>query len=295
MGKMVDLTNKQFGKLMVIKRVEDYISPSGKSRDSQWLCKCECGNEVVKRKSNLCSGSTKSCGCGKAESLIGKTFNMLTVIERDNNKVYSNGKTYVMWKCRCECGNVLSVSALHLKNGHTKSCGCMHRNNAKKLNYSHGGRSKDDPGKNRLYGVWSNMKNRCNNQNCKEYKHYGGRGIVVCEEWEKNFESFCTWAFNNGYDASVKRGKCTLDRINVDGNYCPENCRWVDQKTQCNNTRKNVRLVYNNEEHTLSEWRDITNIPIETIRWRINNGWEIKDVLSIIDDKQRGEVDTIGQ
>lgn len=279
MGKYNDLTGKRFGKLVVVKRVEDYIGPSG-NRGTQWLCKCDCGNEVVKRGANLCSGSTKSCGCGRAENLVGKKYNMLTVIGRDDNKVYSNGHTYVMWKCKCDCGNIVSVSALHLKNGHTKSCGCLHDNRVKYMNYTHGGKSKDNPDKNRLYSIWSCMKDRCINPNSTSYINYGGRGIKVCDEWENDFESFMIWAINNEYDPHAERGACTLDRIDVNGNYCPDNCRWVNQKTQCNNTRRNIHIEYNDETHTIAEWSDISGLPASIIYSRIRLGWDTEKVFS---------------
>ena len=118
--------------------------------------------------------------------------------------------------------------------------------------------------KTRLYKRWTDMKKRCFNPNNKRYERYGGRGIKVCEEWEKSFLSFYEWSINNGYNDSL-----SIDRINSDGNYCPENCRWIPFEEQCNNRRSNVVFGYNGEKHNLMQWCKLLDLDYKFIHNRI--------------------------
>ena len=200
----------------------------------------------------------------KLIDMTGRRYGKLTVIARGNNK----GKR-VKWICKCDCGKILEIDGTLLRI-RQRSCGC-----ARKENIKHGMTNS------RLYSVWSNMRSRCTNPNNKKYPAYGGRGITVCEEWQ-SFEPFMEWALANGYDEKAPRGQCTLDRIDFNGNYCPENCRWATNKTQCNNTRQNRILEHNGERHTMAEWAEITGINQSTISLRINKrGWTIEEALTI--------------
>lgn len=171
----------------------------------------------------------------KVKDLTGLRFGRLTVVCRAG----SNERGRAMWECLCACGNYVTVVGKLLLNGDTKSCGCLIRRNAECLNLKHG---QARAGKvERLYKVWLSMKTRVHNPNSNVYKHYGGRGITICKEWDESYAAFSEWAMSHGYDAGAKRGMCTLDRIDVNGGYSPENCRFVDQRTQMKNTRKSVK------------------------------------------------------
>lgn len=120
------------------------------------------------------------------------------------------------------------------------------------------------------------MKSRCYCKTEPNYRKYGARGITVCEEWRDNYASFMEWAYANGYDETLPRGACTIDRIDVNGNYCPENCRWITHKQQQSNRTNNHLIEYNGETHTVTEWSELLNINVSTIRGRLfNYGWDV--------------------
>lgn len=270
MSKFKDLTGQRFGKLMVVSRADDYIKPNG-TKIIQWKCVCDCGNEVVVRGEYLRSGDTKSCGCLTSENLVGMKFGRLTVMDRESPK---SKKAKGLWVCKCECGNVIKVNTSDLKSGNTTSCGCKRKETLRQLRTKHG------ESNTRLYNVWSDMKKRCYNTKNVDYKNYGGRGITVCDEW-MDFQNFYEWAIANGYDETAPRGQCTIDRIDVDGCYEPENCRWVDRYIQMNNKRNNRILTYNGESHTLAEWCEIVNIPYSCLKSRLNKlHWSVEKTLT---------------
>lgn len=217
-----ELVGKRFGRLFVIGE-----GPVRKNRNVCWVCKCDCGKTKIIAGHSLKSGATKSCGCLKKETLktvnigrkskrlvdlTGEKFGRWTVIKRAQNG--KNGRT--MWLCECECGTFRSVqaSSLKAKKNMSKSCGCYERDNPSGL--SHGG------SKTRIYRIWIQIKTRCGNPNWHSYHRYGGRGIKICDKWNNSFESFQKWALKFGYKEHL-----TIDRINNDASYCPENCQWI--------------------------------------------------------------------
>lgn len=206
------------------------------------------------------------------EDLTGRKFNKLYVKNRAPDYVSPKGKKVVMWECCCDCGKTITVASFKLKSGDTKSCGCFSRSMAT----THGLHDT------RLYKIWCNMKSRCYNTSVIEYNDYGGRGITVCDEWLHDFQAFYDWAMSNGY-----RDDLTIDRIDVNGNYEPSNCRWVSMKVQSNNTRKNHVLTYNGEAHTVSEWAEILHINKHTLSNRILRGWTVERALTeVVHSKQ---------
>ena len=133
----------------------------------------------------------------------------------------------------------------------------------------------------RLYNVWASMKSRCLNKNNPAYPRYGGRGITICDEWMNNFSSFARWAYENGYMDDAKRGDCTLDRIDSNGNYEPLNCRWVSFNIQNNNRRDNVLIEHNGVTHTMAEWSRIVGISTKVLHYRLKHGYSVDEALSL--------------
>lgn len=202
----------------------------------------------------------------KTEDLTGQKFGRLLVKARAPNKIYPSGQQATMWICVCDCGQTKTIRSSSLKNGSTQSCGCLHIEKMTKHNQS----------KTRLYGIWTDMKQRCCNPRNKFFADYGGRGIAVCEEWEKNFDNFAHWAMTNGY-----RSTLTIERRDVNGNYSPANCTWATQKQQQRNKRNNRLIEYNGATHTVVEWAEILGINKVTLSGRLNaHGWSVEDALS---------------
>lgn len=205
--------------------------------------------------------------------LTSQKFGRLTVLKFSHKIEKGNNRRYY-WLCKCDCGNETIVNSASLKNGHTLSCGCLRVENLKKVIDKHNQTGSD------LYYVWAQIKQRCNNKNNKRYKDYGGRGITVCNEWLNDFISFYNWAMANGYDENAPRGKCTIDRIDVNGNYEPSNCRWLTNKKQQNNKRNNHFVTYNNETLTVTQMAEKYNINVNTFRNRVAKGWNIDKCIN---------------
>lgn len=201
----------------------------------------------------------------KRQFTKGTRYGKLTIISPTNKRSGGN----IIYKCICDCGKECYVSSGNLGKS-TNSCGCLVEVNKIKHNKS----------QTKLYDVWINMKQRCNNPKNPRYKNYGGRGIKICDEWN-DFNNFYTWANQNGYDEAlnINKKQCTLDRIDVNGDYEPSNCRWISNKEQQNNKTDTVFYEYNGERHTISEWADLYNLPLGNLKSRISKGWDIKKIL----------------
>jgi hypothetical protein len=204
--------------------------------------------------------------------LTGQKFNRLTVIrEAPKRKNY----TSMYWLCECECKKYIIVSAVDLKRGHTKSCGCYRSEMVIKKNISrktHGQTTKGNIS--HEYRIWCGIKNRCYNSNHTYYKHYGGRGIKMYFEWINSFDCFYA------YVGKSPTKKHTIDRINNDGNYEPGNVRWATMKEQANN-RSNTRYFnYNGKLLTISQLSDISNISYTTLKYRLNKEWTLEKAMT---------------
>ena len=201
------------------------------------------------------------------KDLTGKRFENIIVVSRAENK---NGR--VAYLCKCDCGKEFVTLAQHITGGFVKSCGCGNRRKAsqrmKSMNTKHGKSGT------RLYEIWQNMRRRCNEKNNPCYKNYGARGISFDKSWA-DFSTFEQWAIDNGYSDDL-----TIDRIDVNKGYFPENCRWVTRKTQGNNKRTNLYITYHGKTKTLAEWADLTNIPYSKLKYRIYKGWDIEKVFA---------------
>jgi len=267
MGRVCDITGQRFGLLVVLRRAGNTID--GKA---MWTCRCDCGNEKDIVGKNLRNGNTKSCGCQKykePENLIGKRFGRLLVLERVDEHARN-----ILWKCQCDCGATKIVRGGNLKNGNVRSCGCLASESSTRFVKIHG------KSQTRLFRVWSGIKNRCLCKTDKHYKDYGGRGIKVCDEWKDDFQAFYDWAMGNGYDETAPKGVCTIDRIDNNKGYSPENCRFVGLKVQANNKRTNHLVDCGNAKITVAEATDIANLDYNTMLRRVERGWNIEDAIN---------------
>ena len=199
--------------------------------------------------------------------LTGQRFNRLIVIEPSRTK---NGK--YAWKCLCDCGNYTIAVGAQLKNGNTKSCGCYKNDIARKRFMKHG------LSRTKLFHVYQGMHSRCENKKSRMYKHYGGRGVSVCEEWsgEAGVVNFCEWSMDNGYEEGLQ-----IDRIDNDGNYEPSNCRWVTCQENLMNKSNTLFYEYNGNKKTLQDWAIVSNIPYKRLRARIKEcGWSFEKAIT---------------
>lgn len=206
----------------------------------------------------------RDTGCGIS---VGSRHSRLTIL---GWQFRINGHWFVV--AECDCSSVKVMRPHHISSGHSTSCGCVNKEITVARSTTHGyGRRAGL--RTRLYRIWSGIKTRCTNRNSKTYADYGGRGIGICDEWQ-NFERFKDWAEVNGY-----RDDLTIDRIDNDGNYKPENCRWVTPKAQCQNRRSARLLAIYGKEQSATAWSQIAGVDIRLICNRLQRGWSHKEAV----------------
>lgn len=203
-----------------------------------------------------CSNSFNKKGkTGRRINLVGQIFGRLEVISFE--KIHNNRQC--LWRCKCECGNEIILLGSTLKNGITKSCGCLVRSQKGLSNTT-------------TYNVWSTMIARCYNPKNSSFKNYGARGITVCDRWKSSILNFIE-------DMGMHKKGTSIDRINNNGNYCKENCKWATCKEQARNTRSNHIIEGFGKKLSLAEWAERLNISQSTIRKRLKKYTNVEDIL----------------
>lgn len=250
-----DLTGKRFGRLIVISR-----GANSKHGQTQWLCLCDCGSTKIIQGSSLNSGLTRSCGCLSKEikNLTGQRFGRLVVVSLAER----NRHNQPQWLCQCDCGERVVVRGCSLTSKNTRSCGCL----AKDTATTHG------MTKTVTYHSWSSMIARCTNPADPEWQRYGGRGIKVCARW-LNFENFLE-------DMGQRPDGTSLDRIDPNGDYYSQNCRWATPNQQANNRRSNRLLTFGGVTKTVTQWATELGINSTTLSYRIQAGWPVEQALT---------------
>lgn len=186
------------------------------------------------------------------KDLTGKRFGRLTVIG-----IHPTETRKTFWVCQCDCGNIKIVRSDSLQRGAIRSCGCLKKEqDLTNLTANHSHRMSGS----RIYTIWQGIKARCYNPHEPRYERYGGRGITVCDEWKNNFKQFCEWSMKNGYSNEL-----TIDRIDNDKGYSPDNCRWATNKEQSNNRSTNINIKIGNATKTLTEWCEIFELDSKTV------------------------------
>lgn len=243
------------------------IEPAGalkngsRRRTPAWLCRCDCGKTRIAAGVELRRKRIVSCGCQSQHAfkdLSGLQFGRLTVTKR----VPTVQGT--VWECRCVCGVARRVQATHLQTGASKSCGCLADEVRGDARREHGLSNTPE------YMTWNRIKDRCHNPNTPSFRYYGGRGIVVCQQWRESFSAFLE---HMGPRPSPRH---SIDRVDFNGNYEPGNCRWATSKQQGRNTRRNHYVIVDGQRMTLIEASELTGVNYGTLKWRIRKGQSIE-------------------
>ena len=254
MKKYLNLEGQEIGWLKVLK-----LTDKKQGTTKLWECVCKCGNIVYKTGGKLNSAKKDnfnlSCGCSKnKENLIGKIYNDFKVVEYIKDLPNWNR----LWKCQClKCGNELEISTFSLK----KNLNTCKKELKEKNEIQH-----------YLHTCFLRIKNRCYNKNCENYKYYGEKGIKICKEWLDNSDNFVKWSLKNGFKLQKNEkgyNIMTIDRINNDKDYCPENCRWVTALEQANNKKINIFFEYKGEKKTLAQWCRELNLRYKYVHFLI--------------------------
>lgn len=206
----------------------------------------------------------------RALDITGQRYGRLVAIERAENRVSESGKVRARWLCKCDCGREKIVLLDDLRGGHTNSCGCLGDESRRNSSKTHGMTGT------RIYVEWLSMKARCYNKETKSYSRYGGRGVTICKEWLDDFMNFYNWAMANGY-----RDDLTIERKDVNGDYCPENCCWITQKEQAKNRRATLRTKdkNGNEVYAMDVAKE-NGIKMSVVVARKAKGWDLDKALN---------------
>lgn len=252
MGAFKDYSNSKIGCLTIFER--KYIEGD---KHVNWNYQCECGNVGIIRSERL----HNNISCFHKEDVVGNKYNRWTVIKELEPK---NNQRTVLCECSCKNHTTREVYLNNLRYNKSLSCGCI----PLEKNTIHG-MSND-----RLYTIHKGILARCNNKNHRDYHNYGGRGIVVCDEWKNNFMSFYNWAIKNGYEDNL-----TLERVNVDGNYEPTNCTWITIAEQQLNKRNTIYVEHNGERERLSDLSNRIGISWKTLKYRLEQNYKYEDLI----------------
>lgn len=262
MRKIIDLTGQKFGKLTAIKFIEI------KNGRTLWEWKCDCGNTKIIDCGYVKRGYTKSCGCLlKQPDIIGLKFNRLTILKEVKRKYYKNKQFHRYVLCQCDCGTIKEQCLSSVKNGRIKSCGCLQfekvqtrgRKNGHKYIFETDNRFRGlthIKKSCKLGSIFYQMMNRCYRECNDRYEQYGGRGITVCDEWANDFSKFQKWALENGWEERKGKDRLTIERKDVNGNYSPDNCTWLDIKHQNWNKRNTVYIYYKSKKIPLVQFAE---------------------------------------
>lgn len=270
-----DITGMRFGYVIVIKETDPIVRNNG-NIERRWLCRCDCGNQVIINRSTLKEGTSTSCGCKTKPIEIkpGDRFNKLLILKQVENVREKTGHKRRAFLCRCDCGNIVIIKG-HDFNKNRISCGHCGKNKSKE-------KTKKDIKVDKLYRIWYGMKKRCEDPQNHAFHYYGGKGVRICNEWkgDNGYDNFKTWAMNNGYS-----DKLSIDRINPNGDYSPDNCRWADSKTQMRNRTNNIHINFNGEMKVLSEVVEETGVKYGMLYSRIKKGMNVEDAINDIKEK----------
>lgn len=268
--KNVDVSEfigKRFGSLTVIGEASKTHKYS-----KRFLLRCDCGNIISEQPNRIIGGHKKTCGrsCPICKEMQGPQFDFSGYVGKKNNELtvvglVSKGKQTLL-RCKCSCGSEVDVFPYQFKSGAVKSCGCLR-------NIFHD--TPDGRSSHPLYKIWYQMMRRCYNEKASAYNRYGGRGITVCEEWH-DFLAFLKWSDSVG----GRPEGYTLDRINNDGPYSPENCRWATMRDQSRNKSDNIIIEYNGKSQTLTDWANELGIKQITFHNRYVRGWSIERMMT---------------
>ena len=294
-----DLTGKRFGMLKVIKEAPPVRlqNKDGKWYNQiQWYCKCDCGKTTIKPSTYLTSSINPkrhyvaNCGCNSKKhyerDLSGKEVNGIKIIDKAYTKINKNGSFSHYWNCICPiCGKKCIIPQHSLVRGKVQSCGCLQVIKTKKHGlWNH-----------RLYGILSNMKQRCYNTKDNSYDNYGRRGIYVCDEWldkDNGFMNFYNWSYANGfYDqpkGTKKKDLLQIDRIDNDGPYAPWNCRWTSARNNMNNRSCNVYIRDYDKMVTYGEFGYRYGYSNHHVAHRLNRGWSVDAIVYAAHNQELG-------